>query len=973
MPHRSWRRPRQLTALAASGLLVGAVVPAMAFTQASALPPESGVRAGLSLEGLDVSDVPDKEPRAGVYNVVLSDQPATAYDGHLSGYAATRPNVGDTFQNDDDAARYRSYLVAQQDEVLNRISAQEPRYRYTAALNGFSARLSGAQVSALRSMPGVLTVQPDRIRQLETIDSPRFLGLAGRNGVWEQNGGTERAGKNVVVGVLDSGIWPENPSFAGSARAPDPRGFNGVCTKGEDWPRNTCNGKVIAARYFNKGFGVEDIAEEDYLSARDGDGHGSHTASTAAGNNGVRVRIEGQSFGRASGMAPAAYIAVYKVCWEATDPDNTGCSDSDSVAAIDRAVLDGVDVLNYSISGSSDNFADPVELAFLGAAAGGTFVATSAGNSGPTASTVAHPSPWVATVAASTHHLFQGSVVLGNGRSYVGAMTSDKAVSERRIILSTDAASADADREEARLCYPDTLDRDQVEDRIVVCDRGVIDRVAKSAEVERAGGAGMVLTNTEPNSLDADFHSVPTVHLDENDGAKVKQYVESQGRRATAALNPEGRDDTRVPQIAGFSSRGPLLAGEGNILKPDLSAPGVSVIAAVAPPSNSGRRWDAYSGTSMASPHVAGLGAFMKNLRPDWSPAIIKSAMMTTAYDLSGPHGPFAQGAGHVNPRRFLDPGLAYDAGHGQWLRFLTGDRTASNVNQASIAVGQLTGTETVQRRVTNVSDKPETYTAVVRGLEGIATQVRPSTIRVAPQRVQKFAVNFTATEAARFNKYSSGHLVWRGSRGHVVRTPLAVQPVAVSAPDEVLVPSNTSSGEKVIVGKAGFTGSLDLAVVGLDGARPVQDSVDEGDFALFDSVQVPGGTSVARFDLNAEDDADDLDLYIGVGDDLVAASASGAADEQVTLTRPAAGTYDVYVDGFEDAQGDGDIPFTLTSWVVPAGDQGNLTVSPDPVPVTNGERFRYTASWDNLGIDQRWFGYVNYVGRGDRTYITIN
>lgn len=959
--------------MAASGLMVAAVVPSMAVSQASALPPESALKTGLSLRDLDISDIPDKGPRAGVYNVVLADQPATAYDGHLAGYAATRPSVGDTFQNDDDAARYRNYLMARQDEVLDRISAGEPRYRYTTALNGFSARLTGSQVTELRSMPGVLTVQPDRVRQLDTVDSPEFLGLAGRNGVWQQTGGTEQAGKNIVVGVVDTGIWPENPSFAGADRAPNPRGFTGVCTDGEDWARTTCNSKVIAARYFSKGIGEENISADDYLSPRDGNGHGSHTAATAAGNNGVRVRIDGQNVGRASGMAPAAYIAVYKVCWEATDPAASGCYDSDTVGAIDRAVLDGVDVINYSISGSSDNFADPVELAFLGAAAGGTFVAASAGNSGPTPSTVNHPSPWVATVAASTHHLFQGSVVLGNGRSYVGAMTSDQVVSERRIILSSDAAGEAADPEEARLCYPGTLDRDQVQDRIVVCDRGVIARTDKSAEVERAGGAGMVLVNTEPSSLDADFHAVPTVHLDEIDGAKVKQYVESQGRQATAALNPNGRDNTRVPQIAGFSSRGPLIAGEGNILKPDLSAPGVSVIAAVAPPFNFGRRWDAYSGTSMASPHVAGLGAFIKNLRPDWSPAIIKSAMMTTAYNLSGPHGPFVQGAGHVNPRRFLDPGLAYDAGHGQWLRFLTGDRTASNVNQASIAVGQLTGTETVRRRVTNVSNKPETYTAVVRGLEGIATRVQPSTIRVAPRRVQKFSVDFTATDAARFNKYSSGHLVWRGSRGHVVRTPLAVQPVAVSAPDEVLVPSNTSSGEKVIVGKAGFTGLLDLAVVGLDGATPVQDSVDEGEFALIDSVSVPAGTSVARFDLNAEDDADDLDLYIGVGDGLVAASATGAADEQVTLTRPAAATYDVYVHGFDDAQGEGPIPFALTNWVVPNNDQGNLTVSPDPVPVTNGERFRYTASWDNLAIDQRWFGYVNYVGRGDRTYITIN
>ena len=941
----------------------------MAANQAVALPSDSAVKAAPSLDELDI---PDKGPRAGVYNVVLSDQPETAYDGHVAGYPATRPSPGESFRNDGDAARYRSYLTARQDAVLDRISAGEPRYRYTTTLNGFSARLSGRQVTELRSMRGVLTVQPDRVRKLDTVDSPEFLGLRGRNGVWEQHGGPENAGKNVVVGIIDTGIWPENPSFAGRPVAPNPGDFTGICQDGEAWNRNTCNSKVIAARYFVKGIGEENISEDEYLSPRDGNGHGSHTASTAAGNNGVRVRIDGQELGRASGMAPAAHIASYKVCWEAADPANTGCYDSDTIGAIDRAVLDGVDVINYSISGTQDNFADPVELAFLGAGAGGVFVATSAGNSGPTPSSVAHPSPWVATVAASTHHLFQGSVVLGNGKEYVGAMTSDQAVSKRRIILSSDAAQPDADPAEAALCYPDTLDPDKVENRIVVCDRGVIARTDKSAEVERAGGAGMVLVNTTPSSLDADFHFVPTVHLDEVDGAKVKQYVEAQGAQARASLDPEGRDNTPVPQVAGFSSRGPLLAGEGDILKPDLSAPGVSVIAAVAPPFNYGRRWDAYSGTSMASPHVAGLGAFIKRLRPDWSPAIIKSAMMTTAYDLAGPHGPFVQGAGHVNPRRFLDPGLAYDAGHGGWLRFLTGDRRTSNVNMASIAIGDLVGLETVKRRVTNVSNKPEVYTAEIRGLEGVAATVRPARIRVAPDHVQKFSVDFAATEASRFNRYSTGHLVWRGSRGHVVRTPLAIRPVAVAAPDEILIPTNTEEGQKVIVGKAGFTGSLDLKVVGLDGAVPQDGSVDEGEFQYVDSVTVPRGTSVARFDLNAEDDADDLDLYIGVGANLVAASATGAADEQVTLTRPAAATYDVYVDGFDDAQGEGQIPFRLTNWVVPNSDQGNLTVSPDPVAVTAGERFRYTASW-NVGLDQRWFGYVSYVDRGARTYVTIN
>lgn len=940
----------------------------MVSAQAQSVPGAAAAKAATLPEDLKI---PDKAPKSGVYNVVLADQAETMYDGHVTGYAATRPASGDSFEDDADAARYRGYLEAKQDTVLSKIRAGEPLYRYTTALNGFSAELSGTQVEQLRGMPGVLSVEADRLRKIDTVDSPKFLGLSGPKGVWARNGGTEKAGKNVVVGVVDSGIWPSNPSFAGAKDVPEVPGFDGICEAGERWKTTTCNSKIISARYFIKGFGEDNIAKAEFASPRDGSGHGSHTASTAAGNNGVDVKIEGTNFGKASGMAPAAKIAVYKVCYSAIDPANDGCFNSDSVAAINKAVRDGVDVINFSISGTQDNFADSVELAFLGAAAGGVFVAASAGNSGPAPSSVAHPSPWIATVAASTHHVFQGSVELGNGKSYVGSMISDEGVGKRRIVLSSDVGKPGADPAEVALCYLGTLDPAKVENRIVVCDRGTIDRVEKSAAVKRAGGVGMVLVNTTPNTIDADFHAVPTVHLDVADGTKVKAYVESAGAKARASLNPNARGKVAIPQIAGFSSRGPLIAGNGDILKPDLSAPGVSVIAAVAPPSNFGRNWDVYSGTSMSSPHVAGLGAFIRHERPHWSPAMIKSAMMTTAYDLKKAHSPFVQGAGHVNPKKFLDPGLVYDARLAAWLNFLTGEKPARQLNQASIALGRLTGNASVIRTVTNVSDSRETYKATVQGMPGVDVKVSPSNFSLSPGRSTKYRVSFEAQPNARFNKYSTGNLVLRGSEGHRVRSPLVVRPVAVDAPAEVVEPFS-ATGETVIRGKAGFTGELDLAVVGLEGATPEDGTVDQGDFVLIDSVNVPAGTAVARFDLNAEDDADDLDLYLGVGANLVAASATGAADEQITLERPAAATYDVYVDGFTDADGGGS-PYTYTGWVVPKGPQGNLTVDPDPVPVTSGEPFRYTAEWTGLLPAQRYFGYVNYVGAGERTYITVN
>lgn len=967
--HRVGRR--LLGAVASLALAAGG---AAALPSASASPtPSTGSNPSQSFS--DKVTAPNTPP-AGRYVVVMRDQPEAAYDGHVPGLAATRPNPGQQLTASADVARYRGYLESRQDQALARVGSPAKIYSYTTAVSGFAAQLSGRQVVGLRKNPNIVSVTRDKLVKLETVDSPEFLGLSGPNGEWAQHGGPAKAGKNTVVGIVDTGIWPESKSFEGTPRVGDVPGFEGRCEQGERFPRNTCNSKIISARYFIKGIGRSNVSRHDFISPRDGNGHGSHTAGTAAGNHGVPVRIEGQYLGKASGMAPAAKIAVYKVCWEAKIADNSGCYTSDTVAAINKATQDGVDVINYSISGSQDDFNDPVERAFLGAASAGVFVAASAGNSGPFRMTVAHPSPWIATVAASTHHVFPGKVVLGNGKSYTGAMISDQAVSMRRIILSSDARAADAGAEQARLCRRGSLDRDKVEGRIVVCDRGIIDRVAKSAAVKRAGGVGMVLVNTTPDSIVADFHAVPTVHLKDTDGAKVKNYVDNAGRDARARLDPDAKPYESFPRIAGFSSRGPLIAGNGDILKPDLSAPGVSVVAAVAPPFNFGHKFDLYSGTSMSSPHIAGLGAFISHLRPIWTPAMIKSAMMTTAYDLKGAHNPFIQGAGHVNPRRFLDPGLTYDAGPADYLSFLNGEVKASNVNQASIAVGDLAGKEKVKRVVTNVSDEAETYTAIVRGLEGVNAVVEPARFRVASTRVHKFAVNFTAQDGADLGKWTSGTLVLRGNKGHVVRSPIVVEPVAVAVEDEVLVPANTTSGETRISGKAGFTGLLDLRPVGLDGATPTKGTVQQGEFQYIETVKVTDRTSVARFDLNAENDLDDLDLYAAIGNTIVAVSATGAADEQITLKNPQPGDYDIYVYGYAANDSDG-ANYIHTGWAVPNRNKGNFSVRPDPVQVTVGERFHYTARWTNLDINKRYFGYVSYKANGnptgERTYVTVN
>ncbi len=298
----------------------------------------AGPKAAATPHSVTSVKVPQKKSGPGKYIVVLGGLPETAYDGRVAGFAATRALPGRQFDaNRTVVRRYRGYLRAQQNAVLDRIGNPQIYYRFTTALNGFAGQLTAAQVGALRRMPGVLSVQPDKLIHTDTVETPAFLGLSGPHGVWAQHGGPKKAGDNLVVGVIDSGIWPENPSFAGHRPVGPVPGFLGRCETGERWTKKDCNSKVVSARYFVKGFGAGNIEKFEYLSPRDANGHGSHTASTAAGNHGVKVTIEGQSFGRASGMAPGARIAVYKALWSQPDGTASGAI-SDLAAAINSAV-----------------------------------------------------------------------------------------------------------------------------------------------------------------------------------------------------------------------------------------------------------------------------------------------------------------------------------------------------------------------------------------------------------------------------------------------------------------------------------------------------------------------------------------------------------------------------------------------------------------------------------------------------------
>jgi hypothetical protein len=926
------------------------------------------------------------------YVVVFADAPVTRYTGGLSGFTRTAPVRGQSLQSHSaSAVHYRSYLQARQREALAKVGGARVLATYTDVLSGVGVELTAAQASKLKAQHGVLGVFKNEIRKLDTSRTPAFLGLTGEHGAWARVGGTAKAGKDVVIGVVDSGIWPESASFAPMKKtSPAPAGWSGTCQTGVEWTAADCTNKIIGARYFVDGFGGPSaILPSDYLSPRDGDGHGTHTSSTAGGDYGVPAVVDGVNLGKVSGMAPAARIAVYKVCWNGADG---GCSTLDSVAAIDQAVQDGVDVINYSISGTGTTNLDPVALSFLNAAAAGVFVSASAGNSGPGPSTLNHNAPWLTTVAAGTHDREgTGTVTLGDGTTFTGVSAPRAGVPSAPLVMSTAVGLAGQDPFDVRICVPGSLDPAAVAGKIVICDRGVIARTDKSLAVKQAGGVGMILTNTGPNSVNADLHFVPTLHVDNIIGDQIKAY-------ATSAANPTATLSAGVfltgveaPFVAAFSSRGPGLVGDQDLIKPDIMAPGVDVLAAVAPPTNSGRSFDFYSGTSMSAPHISGIAAILKGAHRDWSPMAIKSALMTTA-NLKDNKGvaldgtPFDYGAGQVNATRALNAGLVYDSNVVDWIGYLCATELgndfctsrsiptfdASDLNYASIGIGSLAGKQTVVRTVTQTANGKNRWVPSVQAPAGVTVTVSPRSATLQKGQSATFSFTFTRTTAP-LGEWAFGMVNIRNASkddAPAIHSAVAVRPVALSAPTEA---SGTgTSGSTSFSATSGYAGPLTSAVAGLVAGAVDSAPISGADGSTFDTahpgtnshtahftVTVPAGTDLARFATFASDYAsgDDVDLFVYQGGSLVGVSAGGTADERVDLSAPAAGTYDVYVDAFSLAA---PTNAQLYSWALGSADAGNLTVTA-PASVTVAGSVPITLSWAGLAPSTHWLGTVTW------------
>ncbi|CAA2934486.1 subtilisin-like protease [Olea europaea subsp. europaea] len=560
-------------------------------------------------------------------------------------------------------------------------------YSYSHAVQGFSARLTVDQAAKIRHVRGVLSVIPDKPRYLHTTHTPRFLGLEDSFGLWPNSDYAD----DVIVGVLDTGIWPERQSFSDEGLSPVPGKWKGGCVVTPDFPATACNKKIIGARAFYLGYsasrGTTMEESNESKSPRDTEGHGTHTASTAAGSRVTNASLFGYAKGEARGMAIKARIAVYKICWA------SGCYDSDILAAMDQAIEDGVDVISLSVGANGHPPPydyDSIAIGAFGAAEHGIVVSCSAGNSGPDPYTAVNIAPWILTVGASTlDREFPADVTLGDGRIYGGvSLYSGEELSDEMLplVYAADCGS--------RYCYSGSLDSAKVAGKIVICDRGGNARVEKGNAVHVAGGAGMIMANLADSGeeLLADAHFIPATMVGQIAGDKIRAYARSDPS-PTATIKFRGTVISRspsAPRVASFSSRGPNYRTV-EILKPDVIAPGVNILAGwtgyIGPTDlETDKRkvdFNIISGTSMSCPHVSGIAALLRKAYPKWSPAAIKSALMTTAYNLDNcgsnftdlatgkESTPFIHGSGHVDPNRALDPGLVYDLGLRDYLGFL--------------------------------------------------------------------------------------------------------------------------------------------------------------------------------------------------------------------------------------------------------------------------------------------------------------
>jgi uncharacterized repeat protein (TIGR01451 family) len=717
--------------IAAATALGVATAALAAGSQRGTLKPGQALNAAETFRATSAKDVGRRARSAPTRNgltsviVKLDVEPVASYDGGVAGYGPTTPHGGQLNMAAPNTQRYLAYVQQSERAFAQAATAAIAQTRVTAYFDivygGVAMLVPTERIAELRNLKSVISVQRDELLQLQTDRSPSFIGA---DTIWDQLAPLNPAvPQNEIVGVLDTGIWPEhlsfsNPDSTGTPYPAPPPPLGGVrqcefAGGAHPGPPFVCQDKLIGADRFMATYdALIGLTPAEYTTARDDEGHGTHTASTAAGNYNVSASIFGIPRGNVSGIANRAHVMAYKVC------GLQGCFGSDSIAAINKAIPDGVNVINFSISGGGSPYSDPVELAFLDAYNAGIFVAASAGNSGPAPDTVAHRGPWVTSVAASTHDRgFVGQLMLGSPDA--SALTHTGVTITPGISSATPVVYAGNGPYNDPLCLNATPDG-AFSGKIVVCQRGgASGRAEKGFNILQRGAVGMILFNQAGvTDLETDNHWLPAIQIQNPAGVAVVSFINSHPS-PLAVFSTGAKTTVQGDVMATFSSRG----GPGQTLgvsKPDVTAPGVSILAgntptpddvSVGPP---GQLFQAIAGTSMSSPHVAGAGALLKALHPSWTPGQIKSALMTTALNsiVTKEDGvttatPFDDGSGRIDLTRAGNPGITFDVSASSYI---ASQNNLFQTNYPSIYIPNMPGIVTLQRTARSVLGTSATW-----------------------------------------------------------------------------------------------------------------------------------------------------------------------------------------------------------------------------------------------------------------------
>lgn len=939
------------------------------------------------------------------YVIEFRDPPLAAYDGRalaLDGrrLEATSARLTGKTRLDPRSPQSLDYLqylegrhLAFREETERQTGRSvRPIAQMRLATNGMVMDLSDDEIEQLAQSPMVKSVTRDFLLHRTTDRGPLWIGAGP---LWDGAAGFMASeGEGVIVAGIDGGINWDHLSFA----SPSPDGYVFTNPLGQylglcDDPEVDCNDKLIGVYDFIEDDpSTEDVVEEN-TKGKDNDGHGSHTISTMAGNRVNPVLSGGRT--NLSGVAPRANIISYRACYigEPPDPDGGGCPFSASLQAIDQAIADGVDVINYSLG--SESFSPwtngSTMRAMLNARDAGIFIATSAGNSGPGESTMGSPAnaPWVMAVGRGTHDRVEGSLIENMSGGETPAPGDMLGVSEtggigvRKIVHARDFGNALCGTGEAQsgsICATNTglsnpwNGETPFNGEIVVCDRGTYGRVEKGKNVLLAGAGGMILANTDAQgeSIVADNHCLPAVHVGDTDGDVLRAWLAS-GSNHMGSLS--GSTTTTLEsfgdQVALGSSRGPNLSPVEDVLKPNVLAPGTDILAAW----YQAQGYVKLSGTSMSSPHVAGGAALLRAVHPDWSVDQLMSAIQMTATDelvKSGAQAtPFDAGAGRPQLDLAANAGLYLALGPNDFLNARPGGPVDPvDLNLAGLQDSDCFGDCTFERTVTDMMGGG-TWTAEAIGFPADAqVSVTPNMFTLTNGSSQSLSINVDVSDPNLLADWVFGKIRLSANGAPDQYLTVATYSSAGDLPSLVYFQTQENSGWDTFelenmagLPDATFTSTSllrpDTIVIDLPQDNDADSPYDNSSGTYTHWHNLPNGAYWV-YAQTLVSESKDIDLFVGRDD-----NGNGKADESEELCQSTSsndlercdlydlqgGNYWVLMQNWDATNASGDEATLVTAGLGP-GSEKNMAAS-GPGMTQFGDSFEVRVSWEDFDAKQ--------------------